>query len=278
MGNEYGNLIMREDEADSSKAYYVTNGHGDVTEIRNASRGVVNSYEYDIWGNVIKQTGDLDNPFLYSGEYWDGTTKLQYLRARWYDPSIGRFISEDTYKGQVDNPLSLNLYTYVYNNPLKYVDPTGHCPYNPFSQKFWDCAKKAFKDGGKMIWEDIKDTGDAIWSFGEAALEYVGPGTGVKTSVTYAIKNGKEVWIVAKDGVKRASKNIEELILKQLNKMPGKIEMIKVSESKMYQLGDHFNKHGRNMGYGYKKEYDAAAKEFAKVNQSNSKATIVEGT
>ncbi|OMG45274.1 hypothetical protein BK140_33195, partial [Paenibacillus macerans] len=57
---------------------------------------------------------------------WDDEVELQYLRARWYDPSIGRFINEDTYEGQLTDPLSLNLYTYVENNPFKYVDPSGH--------------------------------------------------------------------------------------------------------------------------------------------------------
>ncbi|WP_162165098.1 RHS repeat-associated core domain-containing protein [Paenibacillus graminis] len=42
------------------------------------------------------------------------------------DPSMGQFLNEDTYEGQIDNPLSLNLYTYVSNNPLKYIDPTGN--------------------------------------------------------------------------------------------------------------------------------------------------------
>ncbi|MCY9583023.1 RHS repeat-associated core domain-containing protein, partial [Paenibacillus alvei] len=64
--------------------------------------------------------------FRYSGEYWDATTNLQYLRARWYDPSLGRFINEDTYEGELRTPLTLNLYTYVYNNPLAYIDPSGH--------------------------------------------------------------------------------------------------------------------------------------------------------
>jgi RHS repeat-associated protein len=45
---------------------------------------------------------------------------------RWYDPELGRFISKDTYEGDISNPLSLNLYTYVHNNPLIFIDPTGH--------------------------------------------------------------------------------------------------------------------------------------------------------
>ncbi|OXS52698.1 hypothetical protein B1A99_32825, partial [Cohnella sp. CIP 111063] len=45
---------------------------------------------------------------------------LQYLRARWYDLSVGRFINEDSYEGTLTNPLTQNLYTYVYNNPLRF--------------------------------------------------------------------------------------------------------------------------------------------------------------
>ncbi|MEJ8303114.1 RHS repeat-associated core domain-containing protein, partial [Saccharibacillus sacchari] len=46
--------------------------------------------------------------------------------ARWYDPSMGRFINEDTYEGELTDTLSQNLYAYVSSNPLKYVDPSGH--------------------------------------------------------------------------------------------------------------------------------------------------------
>lgn len=43
-----------------------------------------------------------------------------------YDPKVARFLQEDTYTGDVSDPLSLNLYTYGHNNPIKYYDPTGH--------------------------------------------------------------------------------------------------------------------------------------------------------
>lgn len=106
--------------------YYLKNGHGDVTGLSNSTGILVNQYSYDLWGNAITAQETVHNPFRYSGEYWDNSTKLQYLRARWYDPSIGRFISKDTYEGDITNPLNLNLYTYVKNNPLRYIDPTGH--------------------------------------------------------------------------------------------------------------------------------------------------------
>lgn len=117
-------LVAREDE--QGKAYYLQNGHGDVVELRDESGDTrLNQYTYDIFGNIVSQSEFIPQPFKYSGEMTDNTTSLQYLRSRWYDPSIGRFINEDAYKGQIDNPLSLNLYTYVENNPLIYSDPTG---------------------------------------------------------------------------------------------------------------------------------------------------------
>jgi RHS repeat-associated protein len=96
-------------------------------ELRDATENTpLNQYVYDIWGNPTLATEQVANPFRYSGEVWVNSTDLQYLRARWYDPSIGRFMNQDTYEGDIANPLSLNLYTYVHNNPLTNIDPTGH--------------------------------------------------------------------------------------------------------------------------------------------------------
>lgn len=119
-------LVAREDSG-FDKSYYLHNGHGDVVELRDITgQTTLNQYRYDIWGTPILQKETVENPFLYSGEYWDDTTDLQYLRARWYDPVLGRFTTEDTYEGELNNPLSLNLYTYVHNNPLIYSDPSGN--------------------------------------------------------------------------------------------------------------------------------------------------------
>ncbi len=60
------------------------------------------------------------------GEYFDSETGFYYLRARYYSPGTGRFISEDSYLGKDNDPLSLNLYTYCHNDPLNFWDPTGH--------------------------------------------------------------------------------------------------------------------------------------------------------
>ncbi|KWX77768.1 hypothetical protein AML91_07025 [Paenibacillus jilunlii] len=121
-------VLVKKDKKNNSVTdyYYLYNGHGDVVQIVDTSGAVINNYTYDEWGNITSQEEGTSNSFKYTGEVYDAETGLYYLRARYYDPSMGRFLNEDTYEGQIDNPLSLNLYTYVSNNPLIYNDPTGH--------------------------------------------------------------------------------------------------------------------------------------------------------
>jgi RHS repeat-associated protein len=117
---------VKKDKTASKDYYYLYNGHGDVVQIVDTSGKTVNEYNYDEWGNIISQTEEISNSFKYAGEVYDAETGLYYLRARYYDPSIGRFLNEDTVEGQIDNPLTQNLYTYVGNNPLIRFDPSGN--------------------------------------------------------------------------------------------------------------------------------------------------------
>jgi RHS repeat-associated protein len=79
---------------------------------------VAATYDYDPFGNIIYQTGSANNNILFAGYQYDAETGLYYLNARMYDPMTARFLQEDTYTGQYEDPLSLNLYTYCYNSPL----------------------------------------------------------------------------------------------------------------------------------------------------------------
>ena len=120
------NLIYSEDGAGANKRYSLFNGHGDVTGLTDATGNVIKSYEYDAFGVEKNPDPNDTNVFRYCGEYFDKETGTIYLRARYYDPGIGRFITEDSYWGKDNDPLSLNLYTYCGNNPIYYFDPSGH--------------------------------------------------------------------------------------------------------------------------------------------------------
>ncbi len=94
----------------SDYRYYVQNAHGDVVNLTDENGGIAKSYTYDAFG-VEKNIDDSDaNPFRYCGEYFDAETGTIYLRARYYSPTIGRFISRDSVAGKNEDPLSLNLY------------------------------------------------------------------------------------------------------------------------------------------------------------------------
>ena len=90
---------------------------------------MLNSYTYDAFGNTLSYAEKVSNRFMYAGEQFDKLTGQYYLRARHYQPGIGRFVQEDSYRGEITDPLSLHLYTYVTNNPIMYIDPTGHMNY-----------------------------------------------------------------------------------------------------------------------------------------------------
>lgn len=105
--------------------YYLHNAHGDVIQLADQQGVVTRSYLYDAFGVEQESQPNDTNPFRYCGEYLDNESGNVYLRARYYDPATGRFISEDSYKGNLWNPLSLNLYTYCENEPLGHIDPSG---------------------------------------------------------------------------------------------------------------------------------------------------------
>ena len=68
----------------------------------------------------------MENEICYTGGIYDESTGLYYLDARYYDPQDGRFTSQDTYRGKDEEYKTWNLYTYCANNPVGYIDPSGH--------------------------------------------------------------------------------------------------------------------------------------------------------
>lgn len=125
--NVFGtNLLSR--EMAETKVYYMYNGHGDVTALLSETGDIVGSYYYDVWGNILEKTESeqITNPYRYAGYQYDQETDLYYLNARYYDAKIARFLTEDTVVGDRKDPLSLNRYSYCHNNPIYYIDPTGH--------------------------------------------------------------------------------------------------------------------------------------------------------
>jgi len=101
---------------------YHADGLGSIITLTDLSGNPVRSYTYDSFGRIVAQTGTLANFYTYTGREFDPESGLLYYRARYYDPSIGRFLGEDplAFKG-----VQINLYSYVENNPVNAKDPRG---------------------------------------------------------------------------------------------------------------------------------------------------------
>ena len=87
------------------------------------------TYQYTDFGETTIQGDDqAKNEVCYTGGIYDQSTGLYYLNARYYNPEDGRFLTEDTYRGENNQPDTQHLYVYCANNPVNYVDPSGHGP------------------------------------------------------------------------------------------------------------------------------------------------------
>ena len=110
---------------------YITNLQGDIVEIRDANDSTVVTYTYDAWGKLLDITGTeantlgTHNPLRYRGYTYDTETGLYYLQSRYYNPTIGRFISADALVSTGQGHLGNNMFVYVLNNPINFVDPKG---------------------------------------------------------------------------------------------------------------------------------------------------------
>ena len=113
----------------TSYAYQLDHA-GSVIALTSATGTVVASYAYDPWGNPTSVGGTnptlaARQPLRYRGYYWDGESSLYYMPARYYDPSVGRFISADPAAPSAGSPLSLNRYVYCEGDPVQGSDPSG---------------------------------------------------------------------------------------------------------------------------------------------------------
>ncbi|MEE1495863.1 MAG: RHS repeat-associated core domain-containing protein [Clostridium sp.] len=87
---------------------------------------VTDVYQYDPYGRMELGGEGHTDFYGYRAESYNPNTGLEYLRARYYNADKGRFFQEDTYLGDITEPLTLNRYAYVKNSPLNYADPSGH--------------------------------------------------------------------------------------------------------------------------------------------------------
>ena len=134
-GRPYGLIYC--DGTNTDNYYFLRNLQGDVLELMEMNGETVAFYEYDPWGKVLSvkdASGNAItsathianvNPIRYRGYYYDTESGFYYLRSRYYDPEVCRFINPDSYLSTGQGVLGCNMFAYCSNDPVNYADHTG---------------------------------------------------------------------------------------------------------------------------------------------------------
>jgi RHS repeat-associated protein len=123
-GNSTGTLYFLHSDHPSTA---LRTSLGSVSAVTDLSGSVIARQWYYPYGAVRASTGALPTDITFTAQRSDATG-LYFYNARYYSGVLGRFISADTIVPEPGNPQALNRYAYVFNNPLKYLDPSGHDP------------------------------------------------------------------------------------------------------------------------------------------------------
>ena len=136
----------------ATTSYYQTDSQGSVTSLSNAAGSLAQTYTFGSFGKQVASSGSLANPFQYTARELDSETNLYFLRARYYDQTTGRFVSEDPIRfgGGV------SFYPYVGNHPVSFSDPSGlnREPIGPPTNKY-NCL--AWGLGLNWVWVQPAD-------------------------------------------------------------------------------------------------------------------------
>jgi RHS repeat-associated protein len=117
-------ISQRVDSGDPN--FFGYDGHGSVRLLTDTGTNVTDTYTYDANGSLIASSGTTLNHYRYAGEQLDEDLGQYYLRARYFNPETGRFLTMDSFEGKNEDPLSLHKYLYCHGDPANRNDPSGH--------------------------------------------------------------------------------------------------------------------------------------------------------
>jgi RHS repeat-associated protein len=118
----YGHDLLAQTRGTATH-YYHYDGLSSTRLLSDISGTITDTYIYDAYGLLLDSTGSTSNPYLYRGEQYDPELKAYYLRARYYQPGIGRFVTTDPVEGSRSMPITQHRYLYGNADPVNNLDP-----------------------------------------------------------------------------------------------------------------------------------------------------------
>jgi RHS repeat-associated protein len=166
----YGADLLAQYDAAGNPTYLLTDGQGNVRLLVDAVGNVVGRYDYDAFGAVRSASGSASTTYRNAGHAADDAVGLIYMRARWYDPTLGRFLTLDPRLPGIWNSQDWNRYVYVRNNPVGLTDPEGQGIFDTVAgwaktaYDLFNGAKKLF-DFGRYMDENFVAPGKKYYNF-----------------------------------------------------------------------------------------------------------------
>ncbi|MBE6049739.1 MAG: hypothetical protein E7214_03520, partial [Clostridium sp.] len=215
--NVYGTKLISR-ETGGVKGFYRYNGHGDVVKIVDKAGNTLAEYYYDAFGTVKESKGSFNNPYRYAGYIYDEEADYYYMQSRMYDPSLGRFIQQDTYRGEATDPLSLNLYTYCLNNPMIYDDQNGH--WGSWISNAWN----AIKSVGRKVINTVRNVVHTVVNTVRNVVNTVV--NAVKNVVHRVVNTVKNVVRRVANTVKRAVRTVSRTVRRVVSRTASTVKKI----------------------------------------------------
>ena len=171
------NGVIVADNESGELRYLLPDGLGSVRQALDEGGQPVSYYEFDPYGNPVDTTGGGD-PYGYTGEWWDSATELLHLRARWYQPETGIFLSKDPWGGDIYQSQTLNGWSYVQGNPILRIDPSGLKAIIPWDQYYTWVFQNPYNGPaqsglGYTPMDIIDDIGNTLPDVAKQALDIV---------------------------------------------------------------------------------------------------------
>ena len=131
----YGHDLISQTR-NAEQDFYQVDGLGSTRALTDENGNVTDTYDYEAFGELIESSGESENSYQFAGEQFDEELGDYYLRDRFYDPDLGRFIRRDNYAGTIADPLTLHKYVYANGNPVNGTDPSGFTTATEISSTF----------------------------------------------------------------------------------------------------------------------------------------------
>lgn len=183
-GYVYGNEYISQNNG-SSSGYYLNDEQGSILYLTGSDGSIRNHYRYSAFGESITAEETVPNRLKYNAQMADELTGLYYLRARYYNASLGRFTQEDVIYND-----GLNLYAYCNSNPVMYSDPSGFAKETCKSKVGGECDSES--GNSSIHYGELDSLGRATGVDATITVDMVGTGTPAKSSIKPAGFGGQK--------------------------------------------------------------------------------------